>query len=88
MTKAALELAYANSAKLKDNIDHIDNNSFEVNQLKDKVSHLDEMKKLRSELEDTQNRGLTKILIFKNILYQQQYHKESWNESNKTISRD
>ena len=46
------------------------------------------MKKLRSELEDTQNRGLRKILIFTNILFQQQYHKESWDESNKTISRD
>ena len=47
------------------------------------------MKKLRSELEDTQNRGLRKILIFTNILeFLQQYHKESWDESNKTISRD
>ena len=58
-TKAVLELGHANSAKLKDNLDLIDSNSFEVNQLKDQVSHLDEeMKKLRSEFEDTQNRAL------------------------------
>ena len=58
-TNAVLELGHANSAKLKDNLDRIDSNSFEVNQLKDQVSHLDEeMKKLTSEFEDTQNRAL------------------------------
>ena len=58
-TKAVLELGRANSAKLKDNPDHnIDSNLFEVNQLKDQVSHLDEeMKKPRSESEDTQKRA-------------------------------
>ena len=72
-----LELGHANSAKLKDNLDRIDCNSFEVNRLKEQVGHLDEeMKKLRSELEDTRNRGLTKTLIFKNIPFQQQRHKE------------
>ena len=40
-TKTALELSHANSAKLKDNLDRIDSNSFEVNQLKEQVSHLD-----------------------------------------------
>ena len=30
------------AAKLNDNLDCIDSNSFEVNQLKDRVSHLDE----------------------------------------------
>ena len=48
-TKTALELGNANPAKLKYNLDHIDSNSYEVNQLNDQVSHLDEqMKKLRS----------------------------------------
>ena len=73
-----LELGHANSAKLKDDLDRIDSNSFEVNRLKEQVGHLDEeMKKLRSELEDTRNRSLTKTLIFKNIPFQQQRHKES-----------
>ena len=40
-TKTALELSHANSAKLKDKVDRIDSNSFEVNQLKGQVSHLD-----------------------------------------------
>ena len=79
VTKVVLELGHANSAKLKDNLDCIDDNSFEVIQLKDQVSHSDEeMKKYRSELEDTRNRGLRKTLIFKNIPFQQQQHKESW----------
>ena len=53
LTKTALELGHANSAMLKDNLDHIDSSSFEVNQLKEQVSHLDEeIKKFRSELED------------------------------------
>ena len=64
-TKTALELGHENSAKLKDNLDRIDSNSFEVNQLKDQVSHLnEEMKKLRSELENTRNRGLKKTPLF------------------------
>ena len=51
-TKTALELGHTNSSKLKDNLHRIESNSFEVIQLKDQVSHLDEeMKKLRSELE-------------------------------------
>ena len=41
-TKAVLDLGHANSAKLNDNLDCIDSNSFEVNQSKDRVSHLDE----------------------------------------------
>ena len=74
-----LELGHANSAKLKDNLDCIDDNSFEVAQLKEQVSHSDEeMKRYRSELEDTRNRGLRKTLIFKNIPFRQQQHKESW----------
>ena len=76
----ALELSHANSAKLKDNLDHKDGNSFEVVQLKDQVSHSDEdMKKHKSVLEDIQNRGLMKTPIFKNIPFQQQ-HKELWDE--------
>ena len=62
---AILENLYANSAKLKDNLDHMDNNLLEVSQLKDQVSHLDgEMKKLRSELKDTWNKGLGIIAKF------------------------
>ena len=38
-TKTELELGHTNSAKLKDNLDRIDSNSFEVNQLKEQVSH-------------------------------------------------
>ena len=38
-TKTELELGHANSPKLKDNLDRIDSDSFEVNQLKDQVSH-------------------------------------------------
>ena len=38
-TKTELELDHANSPKLKDNLNRIDSNSFEVNQLKDQVSH-------------------------------------------------
>ena len=34
-TKAALELGHANSDKIKDNLDRIDSNLFEVSQLKD-----------------------------------------------------
>ena len=78
VTKVVLELGHANSAKLKDNLDCIDDNSFEVIQLKDQVNHSNEMKKYRSELEGTRNRGLRKTLIFKNIPFQQQQHKESW----------
>ena len=56
---------------LKNNLNRIDSDQFEVNQLKDHVSHLDEeMNKLRSELEDAPNRGLRKTLIFKNIPFQ------------------
>ena len=56
--------------KVKYNLDRIDSNSFEVDQIKDRVNHLDEeMKVLRSE--DTQNRGLRETLIFKNIPSQQ-----------------
>ena len=63
-TKTALELGNANPAKLKYNLDHIDSNSYEVNQLNDQVSHLGEqMKKLRSKLEDTRNGGLRKTLL-------------------------
>ena len=87
-TKAALELGHANSARLKDNLDRIDSNSYEVNQLKDQVSHLDEeMKKPKSELEDTRNRGLRKTLIFKNIPFQQRRHKESWDESKEILAK-
>ena len=75
-TKPALELGHANSAKLKDNLDCIDSNPFEVNQLKDQVSHLDEeMKKLRSKFEDTRKRGLSKTLIFQNTPFQQNVTK-------------
>ena len=37
-----LELGHANSARLKNNLDHIDSNPFEFNQLKGQVSHLNE----------------------------------------------
>ena len=62
---------------------------FEVNRLKEQVSHLgEEMKKLRSEIEDTQNRGLRKTLIFKNNPFQQQHHKESWDESKEILTKE
>ena len=38
-TKTELELGHTNSAKLEDKLDRIDSNSFEVNQLKEQVSH-------------------------------------------------
>ena len=41
-TKPALELGNANSEKLKDHLDRLDSSSFEVDQLKDQVTHLDE----------------------------------------------
>ena len=88
-TKAVLELGHVNSTKLKDNLDRADSNSFEVNHLKDQVSHLDEkMKKLTSELEDIRNRGLRKTLIFKNIPFQQQRHKESWDGSKEILAKE
>ena len=64
-------------------------NLLEVNQLKDQVCHLDkEMKKLRPELENTQNRGLRKTLIFKNIPFQQQCHNELWDESKEILTKE
>ena len=46
------------------------------------------MKKLRSELEDTRNRGLRKTPIFKNIPFQQQRHKESLDESKEILAKE
>ena len=46
------------------------------------------MKKLRCELEDTWNRGLRKTLIFKNIPFQQQCHKESWDENKEILVKE
>ena len=43
------------------------------------------MKKLRSELEDTR---LTKTLIFKNIPFQQQQRKYSWNKSKEILAKE
>ena len=60
-----LELCHPNSANFKDNLDSIDNNLLDVNQLKDQISHSEEMKKLRSELKHTWNRGLGKTIIFR-----------------------
>ena len=69
---------------LKNNLNRIDSNQFEVNQLKDHVSHLDEeMNKLRSELEDAPNRGLRKTLISKNIPFQY-----VWDESKDILSKE
>lgn len=48
-----LELRHPNSANFKDNLDSIDINLFDVNHLKDQISHSEEMKKLRSELKHT-----------------------------------
>ena len=46
------------------------------------------MRRLKnSELEDTRDRGLRKTLIFQNIPFQQQRHKESWDESKEILSK-
>ena len=75
--------------ELRQKLDRIDSNLFEVDQLKDLVSHLDEeMKKLSFKLEDTRNRGLRKTLIFKSIPFQQQRPKESWDESKEVFVKE
>ena len=46
------------------------------------------MKRLRSESEDTRNRGLRKTLIFKNIPFQQQRYKESRDEIEEILAKE
>ena len=83
----SLDLGRSKSTKISQNIDRIENNTFEIDELKEKFSNRNEdYKKLEEELDDNRNRGFRKTLIFKNILVQQQ--RESWAESENILAKE
>ena len=85
-SQLALEMGQRKSNQISESKKLTGGNKFEVDQLKDQVKKLNEdMKKLTEELEDTRNRGIRKILIFKNI---PQNKKESWEKTKSILAKE
>ena len=66
--KLSTDLGKSNSTKIPQNTDRIENNTFEVDELKEKLNTLiKDYNKLGKKLDNNRNRSLRKTIIFKNI---------------------
>ena len=74
--KLALELGTSYSVLISYNTEKIQSRDFQLQQLIEQVSKLnDELNKIKEELDDSRNRSMRKSLIFRNIK-QHSLHKK------------
>ena len=74
--KSALDLVISNSALIVENTEDISSHEFEYQTLLERLESLETgSKKINEEVEDSIDRSIRKMLIFKNI--QQDHKKES-----------
>ena len=83
----AFELSKANGILISEKLEKVGSQEHEIELLKETIKEQQEaISSLREDLEDTQNRGMRKTLIFRNI--RQESNRETWEDTKDLLVRE
>ena len=81
-----LDLATSNSALIAENTEKLTSHEFDHQSVLERLVNLETENRKIKELEDTKNRSMRKILVFKNIPHEQK--RETWEQTKVTLANE